>query len=220
MNSEGKNETKTPAGIKEHSTGIKKSKLLLVEGKDEENFFKFLLENKGIEDIQIKGIGGKDQFRNLFKEIKRTPDFDDLKSLAVIHDADNNVQGSFQRICKVLEDNGLQSPKELSSFTSNSLKIGVFIVPDNKSKGNLESLCLSTVESKDIIPCVDSFMNCIKEPSHKDYRFPKNIHKARCRAFLSAMEQDTASLGIAACKGYWNFNSEKLQPLVNFLKQL
>ena len=195
---------------------IKNPKLLLVEGKDEENFFEVLLEKKGIEDIQIQRTDGKENLKKRFPVIKDTRGFKKLKSLAIIHDADNNIQGSFDRICKVLRNNELPNPKQPSSFTSNSPKIGIFIIPDGKNAGNLESLCLSTVNSN-TIQCIDPFMDCMK---NKGYPEPKSPHKARCRAFLSAMKEDTPSLGVAAQKGYWDFDSKKLEPLINFLKQL
>ena len=113
----------------------------------------------------------------------------------------------------------MKSPDKMAGFVSGSPRVGVFIIPDGKSEGKLESLCLSTVKSEGIIECIDSFMACIKK-NPNSYNFPKDIHKARCRAFLSAMEKDTPSLGVAAKRGYWNFDSEKLNPLLNFLKQL
>jgi len=205
----------------EHLKEIKKQKLLLVEGKDEEVFFKIFLKKKNIDDIQIMSSGGKEQFQKLLPIIKKAPGFDKLNSLAVIHDADNDVQVAFQLICSVLRNNNLNNPQEVSSFISGSPKVGVFIIPDGENTGKLESLCLSTVKSEGIMECIDSFIDCIeKKPKKNIYNFPKDIHKARCRAFLSAMEKDTPSLGIAAEKGYWDFDSEKLHPLLNFLKQL
>ena len=68
--------------------------------------------------------------------------------------------------------------------------------------------------------CIDSFTDCIKKKENSNYKTPINIHKAKCRAFLSAMEKDTPSLGIATEKGYWNLNSDKLKPLLDFLKQV
>ena len=200
---------------------ITEEKLLLVEGKDEEVFFKVFLEKKNIKDIQIRSSGGKQQFQKLFPAIKKASGFDKVISLAIIHDADTDAERAFQSICSVLKNNGMETPDRISSFVSNSPKIGVFIIPDGKNEGKLESLCLSTVKSEDLIECIDSFMKCIeKNLKDSDYKIPKNIHKAKCRAFLSAMEADTPSLGIAAEKGYWNFDSEKLKPLLDFLKQL
>ena len=207
----------------EHLKEIKGQKLLLVEGKDEEVFFKIFLERKRIDGIQIMSSGGKEQFKILFPEIKKTPGFDEVSSLAVIHDADNDAQATFQRICSVLNNNNLNSPQKVSAFVSGSPRVGVFIIPDGKNTGKLESLCLSTVKSEGIIKCIDSFITCIEQESNSNdnsYKKPKDVHKARCRAFLSAMEKDTPTLGVAAEKGYWDFNSEELNPLLDFLKQL
>ena len=200
---------------------IKEKKLLLVEGKDEEVFFKIFLEKKNIKDIQIMSSGGKQQFQTLFPAIKKAPNFDEVSSLAIIQDADTDAKRAFQSICSVLKNNGMKAPDKISSFVSNAPRIGVFIIPDGKNEGQLESLCLSTVKSKGLIKCIVSFMDCIEENlKESDYKFPKNTYKAKCRAFLSAMETDTPSLGVAAEKGYWNFDSEELNPLLDFLKQL
>ena len=187
----------------EHLKEIKSQKLLLVEGKDEEVFFKIFLKRKKIDGIQIMSSGGKHQFQTLFPRIKKAPGFDEINSLAVIHDADMDAYKAFQSICSVLNNNDMKSPDKISSFVSGSPRVGVFIIPDGKNKGKLESLCLSTVESEKIIKCIDSFIACIEQESNLNnsgYNPPKDIHKARCRAFLSAMEKDTPTLGIAAEK--------------------
>ena len=182
--------------------GIYKRKLLLVEGKDEVSFFKVLLEKKQINEIQVMDTGGKEQFQTLFPNIKKTPGFDELETLAIIHDADKDNQATFQSICSVLKNNKIDIPQKISSFVSGSLKVGVFTITNNQNTGNLEALCLSTVESDSVMKCVDSFTDCIKKKDNSDYKSPINIHKARCRAFLSAMEKDTPSLGVATEKGY------------------
>ena len=202
---------------------IQNQKLLLVEGKDDEVFFKAFLEKKNINEIQVISSDGNRQLQQLFPIIKKTPGFDKVTSLAVIHDADTDPCKAFQSICSVLKNNGMNIPDKLGKFILGTPKVGVFIIPDGKSEGNLESLCLSTVESKNIIKCIDLFMDCIKKSSKNSssrYKPPKNIDKARCRAFLSAMEEDTSSLGIATQKSYWDLNSEKLNPLLHFLKEL
>lgn len=206
-------------------TEIKKEKLLLVEGKDEEIFFKTLFKKREISDIQIMESGGKDQFSKKLPEIIKLPDFRIISSLAVIRDADNDAKAAFKSVCSALENNNLQIPKKFSSFSLGSPRIGIFIIPDGNSQGMLESLCLSTVESgesKGLVKCVDSFMNCVETASanNQNYKPPKNLNKARCRAFLAAMEDDVSSLGIATEKNYWNLSSDKLKPLLDFLNSL
>ena len=119
----------------------------------------------------------------------------------------------------------MKAPDKPASFISGSPGIGAFVIPGGNNPGMLESLCLSTVESgesKSLLECVDSFMDCVKKESVGNtlYKTPKNFNKARCRAFLAAMEKDIPTLGIAAEKGYWDLSSSKLQPLLNFLNEL
>ena len=206
--------------IKNKIIRIEKKKLLLVEGKDEENFFNALLNKHNMQDIQVMSSGGKDQFRTMFPRIKIMPEFDNLDSLAIIQDADTNAYGRFQSICSTLKSSKLKAPQHIEKFTDSVPKIGVFIISDMENKGSLENLCLSTVENsqKIIKECIDPFMNCMDKKSN--YGKPKNINKARLRAFLSAVEEDTPSLGIAAQKGYWNLSSDKLNSLVSFLKKI
>ena len=85
---------------------IKSQKLLLVEGKDEEVFFKILLEKKKIDGIQIISSAGKQRFKKRFPNIiKKTPGFDKVSSLAVIQDADESAEQAFQSIQSVLKNN-------------------------------------------------------------------------------------------------------------------
>ena len=199
---------------------IEKKKLLLVEGKDDENFFQVLLKKHNMQDIQIIASGGKDQFANIFPQIKLTPQFDNLVSLAVVQDADTNADDRFKSICNTLKKSDeLQTPQQIEQFIDSTPKIGVFIAGKNK-KGSLEDLCLSTVtDSEKIIKeCIDPFMRCMEK--YPKYGKPKNKSKARVRALLSAMKEETSSLGVAAQKGYWDLDSDTLQPLVSFLKKM
>ena len=211
---------------------IKKKKLLLVEGKDEISFFEVLLKKMRIEEnVQPIECKGKDQFENFLPEIMKIPGFDNVISIAVIQDADENSQAAFQRIHTVLKNNNLDPPRTTGSFQSITTqteysieKVGIFIIPDGINKGNLESLCLSTIlELNSIKECFDSFIKCVKQKtpfSNNRYEEPKNTYKAYSRAFLSTMEKDTPSLGVAAKKSYWNLDSEKLKPLSDFLRKL
>ena len=204
---------------------IKEKKLLMVEGKDEESFFQVLFEKKGIKGVQTMSVGGKDNFSNNLSDIMKTSNFGNLKSLAILRDADQSAKNAFKSICSALRSNDLPAPSQSGDFKADdSLKVGIFIIPDGKNPGMLESLCLSIVKpgGEGIIKCIDSFMECIKELAQKDtgYKQPKILEKARVRAFLSAMEENTPSLGVAAQKGYWDLDSDKLKPLLHFLKNL
>ena len=202
---------------------IEVEKILFVEGKDEETFFTVLLKKYRLHGIQIIESGGKEQFSRIFPEILKIPGFSKVRSLAVIQDADRNTQAVFQSILYTLKKENLGIPGKISYFTSTIPQVGIFILPDGENLGSLESLCLSTVQSENITNCIEPFINCVKQKTSVEntrYKFPRNVNKAKCKAFLSAMEEDVPSLGIAAEKGYWNLDSDKLNPLLDFLKKL
>ena len=65
----------------EDALRITKPKLLIVEGRDEEEFFRPMLAELGIKDIQVTGIGGKEKLRGNLKALKTDPYFSMLISL-------------------------------------------------------------------------------------------------------------------------------------------
>ena len=69
--------------------GIKK--LLIVEGKDEENFFKAVFNKQIIRsDVQIMPIGGKNNFKGSLKTLILDTEFSKIDSMAIVRDADSN----------------------------------------------------------------------------------------------------------------------------------
>lgn len=60
-------------------TTIDSDSLLAVEGKDELHFFKALLKNLNIRNVQIESVGGKDQFQNEFASLEFVPGFKKAK---------------------------------------------------------------------------------------------------------------------------------------------
>jgi hypothetical protein len=74
---------------------IARPKLLIVEGRDEENFFTAALNNHlGLADVQVLPIGGKTQLTGSLKALKLDPAFPTVQSLAVVRDADLTSAGS------------------------------------------------------------------------------------------------------------------------------
>ena len=96
---------------------ITHSKLLIVEGRDEEKFFHVLLKRMGIRDqFQIISVDGKDNFRRDIPLIVRVPDFwDRVASLAVIRDADTSCSAALQSIRDLLKKNDLPHPEDANT---------------------------------------------------------------------------------------------------------
>ncbi len=197
---------------------IERDNLLLVEGKDELYFFKALLTHISIEDIQIIEVGGKDKFKDEFPALLLSPNFSAVKKYGIVRDADNNADNTFQSVTDMLNRHNQPIPTAPGEIiSSNKITTGIFIMPGNSEEGMLEDLCLSTVTSHPVSACVDEYLSCLhknleheKENIPKDpdkYYFPKNEAKAKMHAFLAGMNKFVPSLGIAANKGYFNFDS-------------
>jgi hypothetical protein len=196
---------------------ITKKKLLMVEGKDEENFFKALLEHIEMKDmVDIFDVKGKDNFRNSLPGLKNTSGFSNLDAFVVIRDADDSFENAFKSVKGVLEENKFEPPIKAGEFSKGTPKVGIFIMPDNKRKGMLETLCMETVKNEEGMACVNPFIDCakkLKEP-------PKTIDKAKALAFLAIKPDAENRVGIGAQKHYWNFDADELKPLIDFLHRL
>ena len=82
---------------------LTKTKLLAVEGTDEIIFFEELFKHIGILDkVELREVGGKDQFKIKMPALQKTTGFNDLESIAIIRDADESFKGAFESIKKII----------------------------------------------------------------------------------------------------------------------
>ena len=200
---------------------VKLPHVLLVEGEDEKSFFSVLLDELNLKDtVQVIPVGGKDQFPRQFPLFLADPEFHNVVSYAIVRDADESSQSAFMSICGLLRKHQQPCPTEVETYsTDERMKVGVYIIPGQDEKGALETLCLESVSSHPAMRCIDDYMNCLRQFLPTD-KYPGNIWKARTRAFLAAMHQDTPNLGIAARKHYWDMNHEKVLRLKIFVGEL
>jgi hypothetical protein len=192
---------------------IETTRLIAVEGKDEVNFIGRLLDSLNISDVEIVDIGGKDKFKGNIPILIKSSGFDNLTKFGIIRDADKNASSAFTSIRNILKKNNLSLPTNYKKLSKGSPNIGIYILPDNKSSGMLEDLCLKTVEGSPILDCVNIFEECLKKIKVKR----KNRSKSRAMCYLSAMEETVYNVGIAARMNYWDFESKHLNDLKEFL---
>jgi hypothetical protein len=208
---------------------IEKSKLILVEGNDEDRFFRMLLKSMEIQDVQVWPYFGKDKLRQVFPVLLLDPRFKDLETYAIFRDADDNPNTAFQSIRDLLKRNSQPWPPAPGTFTNGSPRVGVYIIPDSTSAGMLEDLCLRAVEGHSVMPCVTAFMDCLRglpsdssgsEPVRAgSASFPINQAKAKFYAFLAATHAGRR-LGEAFEAGAWEDDHRALEPIRAFLTKL
>ena len=127
---------------------IESSSLLMVEGKDECNFFKALFVVLGINHVQIEDMGGKDRFDAAIRAFSKMQGFDDIVNIGFVRDAENTpASAAFMSICGSLQHIDLQPPATIGKVEKIcDRKIGIFIMPNNNNPGMLETVCLDSIQ--------------------------------------------------------------------------
>lgn len=200
---------------------LQKSKLLLVEGRDEEEFFGGLLRHLEIDDIQVIPVGGNDQFGGRLQGLIKDPDFADIVSMGIARDADDDPKATLQSIGDALKQASLPVPERAMTKAKHngSPDVIIMILPSADERGALEDICLAAAKEDSASMCVERYLTCLKE---RNVAGPKQkwLNKARVRVFLSSKEEPTLSLGIAAQRGYWPFDHKAFDGVKKFLKSV
>ena len=200
---------------------ITKEQLLLVEGKDECNFFEALLTHERIEEVQCIDIGGKDKFSNEFPVLVNMEGFKAVSAIGLVRDAEvNQAKSAFESLCYNLKEHNLPVPSP-NALNSGPPKVNIFIMPDNQGAGMLEDLCLKTIEGQAAEKCLCDYLSCIlTNPAFLEEREKFNKPKAKVQAYLATRTPIVNSLGLGAKAGYWDFSPPGFDEVKKFLHTL
>ncbi len=138
------------------------SKLLAVEGKDEEEFFDAYLKHLGILGVHIENFEGKYKFGNYMDAQLNRTGFGKVEHFAIVRDADDNPKGAFDSICSSLRNNNINHPTKVNAFTKDkksNINVGIYIMPGNLKEGALEDLCLKLPAYSDVLVMAKKYIN-------------------------------------------------------------
>lgn len=192
---------------------IQRSRILVVEGKDDARFFAALLRHMQVPDVQVLPMDGKTNLTSHLKLLVRTPGFTQVTRLGVIRDADDDPRAAFQSVCSSLGTAGLSVPPRVAELQAGMPAIAVVIVPHD-GPGAIENLCLSAVADDPAIQCVDAFFDCVRSRLAP----PRHISKAKVQAFLSSRPEEGKRLGEAAEAGYWPWDASCFTMIKEFVR--
>lgn len=210
---------------------IKKQFLIICEGRDAQEFLISYLNSEVLdssshfsEDIQVIDFGGNDDLTKFLELLRNMENFDNVKSLLIIRDAETNFESAIQSIQKSLESNGLSIPKSPFMWENGTPKIGFLLFPNCSAEsinGTLEDLCLSILsnaKAPELKQEIVYFMDTLKEKYHFNFSRP---FKTKLYAYFS-IHNDYVSLkiGEAAKAGAFDWNHENLAPLKEFLAKM
>ncbi len=205
---------------------IRGPKLLLGEGEEEVRFFNALLGGLRLTGIQVARYDGKGRLRGFLDGLKDWSGFSRVTSIGITRDADDDPDAAFRSIQGALQNAGLPVPTACQAPAAGSITIArktvninvrVFLFPDCRSTGMLETLCLNSVANRPTMTCVRKYFACAKK---RENRVPRNSWKAKVHAWLASEEEPDKRLGEAAEKGYWPLEHSAFDSLREFLNAL
>ena len=168
-----------------------KSRLMVVEGKEDQEFFIKLATHLSVIDgwpLQIEQLDGKGNFREFLLALTRHPRFGKLTSIGIVRDADFGTD-SFQsvrdtiRSANEVSPRHLPVPKRVLEFAQGTPKTGVLILPSGDREGMIENLIMDIFDEDPVAKCVDNYVECLiaEGQSVSQAKLPK----ARLRTFIS-----------------------------------
>jgi hypothetical protein len=166
--------------------------LLLVEGSDEFQFFRFLRPR---DDLQIHIYAGKNQLRLELETMRGVEGFDQIKRIAIVRDADGDPQSAMQ---SVLAQWALALKEVVPKVSSDQWFPGsdgrqwcVWIMPEPSAEGDLEELLWKAVKLSDHRSCIDNLIVCLDACNPVPFG---SITKARLYAWLSTQRDPLKEL--------------------------
>ncbi|MEM7794790.1 MAG: DUF3226 domain-containing protein [Cyanobacteria bacterium P01_C01_bin.118] len=197
---------------------INQPKLLLVEGLDDHAFFKALFNHLNISDIQVQKFDGNEKLRLFLGVLINAPNFELVKSIGIVRDAEQNSKAAFDEICYALEEAGLAKPEHVGTMTVSSLRTGIYLLPNLESEtGMLEDLCLQMLNAEPALICVEQYFQCLRA---QDIQPPRNLSKAKLTTFLASRPELRLRMAYTMNQDYWTWNHPCLDPLKEFLQAL
>ena len=205
------------AGSRFQPSAIEEPIQLLVEGNDDLNFFRALLQSMGLQGIQFQSYGGVDNLRRFLSAFARMSGFSNLTSVGIVRDAEKSAVGAFASVSGALENARLPVPSLPDTVVDGPPRVSVLILPDGTNSGMLESLLGEIVKDTLVADCINEFLKCAERDGESEIERPE---KAFAHAFLATRPNPHVSVGVAAQKGYWDLDHPALDGVRSFVSDL
>jgi hypothetical protein len=207
---------------------ISRPGLIFCEGIDDERFLVELLAFLSIDSIWVERADGESQFQGLVRTLRGRGNFEQLRALAIVRDADTDAGRKFESVTDLLQAAGYPVPptparlitgRFPSATTVTVGVVGVFIMPDGDSPGTLEDLCLRAIEQDQALECTREFLDCVR--THTGVTCPdQHIPKAKLNSWLASRANPTLRLGQARASRDIPPDSDAFGPIRQFLQEL
>ena len=164
-------------------------RILLVEGEDDEHVVKHLCKVRGI-DRNFK-IENKKGYTNLLNGLSGHLKASGLQTLGILADANDDREARWEELVDAIAKGGVRFPAvpaASGTLVEGSVRVGVWLMPDNASAGELEDFARKLIPPSDPVwPLAKQYIACIPEA---DRRFKEGkVLRAEIHAWLAAREQ-------------------------------
>jgi len=167
----------------------------------------------------------KDGIENLIDTLNEELKATDLGRLGVILDADMDLARQWARVTRVLDQHGCRQVPAAPDVegtiveTTDGKRIGIWVMPDNKSAGALEDFVGKMITDGDTLwPKAQVDVNSIPQA---DRRFKETyLSKAHVHTWLAWQEEPGTRMGETFKKRYLDPNHPQATAFVNWIRRL
>ncbi len=170
-------------------------------------------------DAEISSFGGVTELRGFLSAVWNAPGArTTIGAIGIVRDAESDADGAFESARDAIRALGLKTPDCPLQVVGDQPKIGILILPPEKSAGMLEDVCLDAVQDDPAMQCVKEYLTCV-QAEVEDWSI-HNPSKAKVQAFLASRERPGLRLGEAADRGDWNWSHDVYNPIKQFIRDL
>jgi len=208
---------------------INKPNLILCEGEDATLFMIYyltaLIKNgeEEFNNFQAMNFGGNEELTNYLHLLPNLPNYNSVKSITIIRDAEKDYVAAIQSIRAVLKNQGFPEPFRPNEIArDDNIKVAFSLFPtlsENAKDGTLEELYINNLAESPapdkVIKNIDIFIDDLK---YNGRDFPR-IHKSRLYTYFSVTDKFTSlKLAEAAKAGAFQFDCGEMNCLKKLLK--
>lgn len=177
------------------------TRLLLVEGKEDQEFFIQLGMHLNLIDswpLRIIQYGGIDNLRERLRTLAAPDTMEHVGRIGIVRDADYNTDALQSvrdaiRYSNQRNDVQLDIPDEVMKPSDGSTSVTILILPSSEREGMIEDLIMDVFDNDPVSHCVNTYIECLRQVGLSISS--SKVPKARLRTFITGKNIGTESEG-------------------------